>query len=82
MLYSSSSSEPCPTCLTVCYWAQASRLVFGATNYDVATYGFEDVQLYREPAVDVEHHSLPEVSAGGTLRGWADNFPEPVTPKY
>jgi hypothetical protein len=33
---------------------------------------------------------LPEVSAGGTLRSqaadvlrrWADNYPEPVTPKY
>jgi guanine deaminase len=25
-----SSSEPCPMCLTACYWAQVSRLVFGA----------------------------------------------------
>jgi tRNA(Arg) A34 adenosine deaminase TadA len=85
-----SSSERCPMCLTVCYWAQVSRLVFGATSYDVATYGFEDLQLYRELATDVEHRALPEVSAGGplrdlaadVLRSWADNFPEPVTPKY
>ena len=77
-------------CLTVCYWAQVSRLVFGATSYDVATYGFEDLQLYRELATDLDHRSLPEISAGGALRelaadvlrGWADNFPEPVTPKY
>lgn len=45
-----SSSEPCPMCLTACYWAQVSRLVFGATSHDVATYGFEDLQLYRELA--------------------------------
>jgi tRNA(Arg) A34 adenosine deaminase TadA len=38
-----SSSEPCPMCLTACYWARVSRLVFGATSYDVATYGFEDL---------------------------------------
>jgi len=47
-----SSSEPCPRCLTVCCWAQVSRLAFGATSYDVATYGFEDPQLYRALATD------------------------------
>jgi guanine deaminase len=85
-----SSSEPCPMCLTACYWAQVSRLVFGATRHDVATYGFEDLQLYRELATDAEHRSLDEVSADGSLRDlaagvlrrWAENFPEPVTPKY
>jgi len=85
-----SSSEPCPMCLTVCYWAQVSRLVFGATSYDVATYGFEDLQLYRELATSREQRSLPEVGADGplrdlasdVLRNWAENFPEPVTPKY
>jgi guanine deaminase len=85
-----SSSEPCPMCLTACYWARVSRLVFGATSYDVATYGFEDLQLYRELAADADQRSLTEVSAGGSLRtqaadvlrNWAENFPEPVTPKY
>jgi len=85
-----SSSEPCPMCLTACYWAQVSRLVFGATSYDVATYGFEDLQLYRELATGADQRSLAEVSAGGqlrdlaaeVLRSWEENFPEPVTPKY
>jgi len=85
-----SSSEPCPLCLTACYWAQVSRLVFGATSYDVATYGFEDLQLYRELATDIRQRSLQEVSAEGTLRteaaevlrSWAENFPGTVTPKY
>lgn len=84
------SSEPCPLCLTACYWAHVSRLVFGATSYDVATYGFEDLQLYRELATGIEQQALPEVSANEPLRGqaadvlrrWADNYPEPVTPKY
>ncbi len=85
-----SSSEPCPMCLTACYWAQVSRIVFGATSYDVATYGFEDLQLYRELATSAEQRSLREVVADGplralasdVLRNWAENFPGPVTPKY
>jgi guanine deaminase len=85
-----SSSEPCPMCLTVCYWAHVSRLVFGATSYDVATYGFEDLQLYREMATNIEQRSLSEARADeplrtlatDVLRSWAKNFPEPVTPKY
>jgi guanine deaminase len=85
-----SSSEPCPMCLAACYWAQVSRLVFGATSYDVATYGFEDLQLYRELATDTGQRSLAEVSAdrplrelaAEVLRNWAENLPESVTPKY
>jgi guanine deaminase len=85
-----SSSEPCPMCLTACYWARVSRLVFGATSHDVATYGFEDLQLYRELASTSEKRSMPEVGAdeplralaADVLRQWADNFPGPVTPKY
>jgi guanine deaminase len=85
-----SSSEPCPMCLTACYWAQVSRLVFGATSYDVATYGFEELQLYQELATDATQRSLPEVTAGEPLRilasdvlqDWAGNLPMPVTPKY
>jgi guanine deaminase len=85
-----SSSEPCPMCLTACYWARVPRLVFGATSYDVATYGFEDLQLYREMATDVSERSLSETSAdeslrtlaADVLRDWAKNFPGPVTPKY
>jgi guanine deaminase len=85
-----SSSEPCPMCLTACYWTRVSRVVFGATSYDVATYGFEDLQLYRELATAQEQRSLPELSADeplralatDVLRSWAENFPEPVTPKY
>jgi tRNA(Arg) A34 adenosine deaminase TadA len=85
-----SSSEPCPMCLTACYWARVSRLVFGATSHDVARFGFEDLQLYRELATEAGQRSLPEVSAdeplrafaADVLREWAKDFPEPVTPKY
>jgi guanine deaminase len=77
-------------CLTACYWARVSRLVFGATSHDVATHGLEDIQLYRELATEEKQRSLPEVSAHEPLRtlaadvprDWTENLPEPVTPRY
>lgn len=84
------SSEPCPMCLIACYWARISRLVFGATSYDVATFGFEDFQFYRELTLPAESRSLIEAVAGepfhahavDVLRQWAEQLPETVQPKY
>lgn len=84
------SSEPCPMCLTACYWARLPRLVFAATSHDVATSGFEDLQLYRELALQRDQRSLREDTAdddlrseaSGALRAWADALPFPVEPKY
>jgi tRNA(Arg) A34 adenosine deaminase TadA len=84
-----SSSEPCPMCLVACYWAQIPRLVFGATSYDVATYGFEDLQLYRELTRPNEGRFLIEQpdeamrqDASDVLRAWAESLPVPVEAKY
>lgn len=84
------SSEPCPMCLVACYWAQLPRLVFGATSHDVATYGFEDLQFYRELTYRAEDRFLREEPAGGSLhaeatavlRAWAARLPVGVEPKY
>lgn len=84
------SSEPCPMCLIACYWARIPQLVFGATSYDVATYGFEDFQLYRELTYSTERRSLQECAApeplrstaASVLREWAQALPIPVEPKY
>lgn len=83
------SSEPCPMCLVACYWARVPRIVFGATSYDVAANGFEDLQFYRELTYPVEGRSLREDVARGdlgeraaaVLRSWAGALPEPVVPK-
>lgn len=84
------SSEPCPMCLMACYWARIPRLIFGASSHDVATYGFEDLQFYREVAQPIERRSLREETTDGVLRHqavevlrkWADMLPSPVEPKY
>jgi tRNA(Arg) A34 adenosine deaminase TadA len=83
------SSEPCPMCLVACYWARISRLVFGASSYDVGAAGFEDLQLYRELMAPVAARSLREQVGSSVLRtkatrvleAWAENLPQPVQPK-
>jgi tRNA(Arg) A34 adenosine deaminase TadA len=77
-------------CLVACYWARIPRLVYGASSHDVATFGFEDLQLYRELALPIGHRTLREVAAGGSvredavavLRAWTKTLNEPVVPKF
>jgi guanine deaminase len=84
------SSEPCPMCLIACYWARLPRVVYAATSYDVATYGFEDLQFYRELTRPNDQRSIQEDAADGELReaaaaglrAWAGQLPFPVDPKY
>jgi tRNA(Arg) A34 adenosine deaminase TadA len=84
------SSEPCPMCLVACYWAQISRVVFGATSYDVATHGFEDLWFYRELTKPSNERMIVEQAAGQEqrdqavqgLRDWTETLGFPVEPKY
>ena len=84
------SSEPCPMCLIACYWARIPRVVFGATSYDVATYGFEDLQFYRELTLPAGKRMVQEDAADDSLRkdaadilrSWADQLPFDVESKY
>jgi guanine deaminase len=62
-----SSSEPCPMCLTACYWARVSRIVFAATSSDAAEYGFDDLSLYRELAAMPDQRSIPAIASGNPL---------------
>jgi guanine deaminase len=63
-----SSSEPCPMCLTACYWACLPRVVFGATSEDVAACGIRDLELYRELARPAGERSLRQDGADSELR--------------
>ena len=84
------SSEPCPMCLIACYWARIPRLVYAATSHDVATYGFEDLQFYRELTLPSGKRSIQEDPADGDfrekavaeLRAWTETLPFTVEPKY
>src|ERR1700735_3177329 len=75
------STEVWPPAVALAAHPHDGALAFGATSYDVATYGFEDLQLYRELATGAEQRSLPEVRAdqplrslaSDVLRNWAEN---------
>jgi guanine deaminase len=85
-----SSSEPCPMCLTACYWVRIPRIVYGATSNDVATHGFEDLLLHRGLSRPAEQRSLREdaademirTEAAAVLSSWADQLPGAVVPKF
>jgi tRNA(Arg) A34 adenosine deaminase TadA len=62
------SSEPCPMCLTACYWACLPRVVFGATSHDVAAHGLQDLQFYAELARPAARRSIREDGGDGDLR--------------
>lgn len=42
------SCEPCPMCLSACYWADVGRVVFAATRHDAEAAGFRDRIMYDE----------------------------------
>ncbi|MFD4631337.1 nucleoside deaminase [Streptomyces sp. NPDC058284] len=85
-----SSCEPCPMCLTACYWAGISRLVYAADRHDAARNGHPDLQFYLELALpNGERQLLDEVAVEGEVRAaavgvlaeWAAEQPGPVEPK-
>jgi len=63
-----SSSEPCPMCLTACYWARISRVVHAATTDDAAEYGFSDAEYYRQLRLPAQRRDLRIDAAPGPER--------------
>ncbi len=43
-----SSCEPCPMCLSACYWAQLPLVVYACTAEDAAAAGFPDSTILSE----------------------------------
>ncbi len=41
-----SSSEPCPMCMSACYWAKISEIYYANTVSDAESIGFIDNDLY------------------------------------
>jgi tRNA(Arg) A34 adenosine deaminase TadA len=63
-----SSAEPCPMCLSACYWAAVSRVVFAATSRDLADSGFRDLAIYAQLARPAGRRSVREIAAGEDIR--------------
>jgi tRNA(Arg) A34 adenosine deaminase TadA len=55
------SCEPCPMCLSACYWARLDRIYYGCSAADAARAGFDDAFLYAEFKKDQAARALPAV---------------------
>ncbi len=53
------SCEPCPMCLSACYWARLDAIYYGSSAADAARAGFDDAFLYCEFRKDQAARSLP-----------------------
>ena len=43
------SSEPCPMCLSACYWAHIDKIYYASTVEDAMEYGnFQDITIYSD----------------------------------
>jgi len=53
-----SSCEPCPMCLSACYWAKLDTLYFANSRKDAKKIGFDDDFIYNEIPLPIEQRSL------------------------
>lgn len=56
-----SSCEPCPMCLSACYWAGISRLYYGNTKEDADAIDFSDNFIYQDLARPRDERHFPQI---------------------
>ena len=54
------SGQPCPMCLSACYWAEVDSIFMGTTAKDHADFGFSDTFVYEALALPVNKRPIPE----------------------
>ena len=72
------SCEPCPMCLSACYWARLDKIYYANTREDAANIGFDDEHIYEEVKKKKEDRKIPIVSCDNTVakeifRRWFEN---------
>jgi tRNA(Arg) A34 adenosine deaminase TadA len=72
------SCEPCPMCLSACYWARLDKINYANTREDAAYIGFDDEYIYEEIKKNKEDRKIPMISHNNTIskqifKKWFDN---------
>jgi tRNA(Arg) A34 adenosine deaminase TadA len=72
------SCEPCPMCLSACYWARLDKINYDNTREDAADLGFDDEYIYEEIKKNKEDRKIPMISHNNTIskqifKKWFDN---------
>ena len=52
------SCEPCPMCLSACYWAHIKTIYYGNTKDDAKNIGFDDAFIYDELQKDKKDRTI------------------------
>jgi len=70
------SCEPCPMCLSACYWAHLDAVYYAAGAQDAAAVGFDDVLIREELGRPPQQRRLPmrqalRSEAQGPFRLWS-----------
>lgn len=55
------SCEPCPMCLSACYWARIPTIYYGNTKEDAKSINFDDSFIYEEMKKENENRSIKMV---------------------
>lgn len=72
------SCEPCPMCLSACYWARLNKIYYCNTREDAANIGFSDDFIYNEFKKTTDERYIPIVKVNNTeaiktFERWANN---------
>ena len=73
------SCEPCPMCLSACYWARLDKIYYANTREDAANIGFDDEYIYEEIKKNKEDRKIHMNSCDNTIakqifKKWFDNI--------
>lgn len=53
------SCEPCPMCLSACYWARIDKIYYCSDRKDAEISGFDDKHIYEEIELPMDKRKIP-----------------------
>jgi tRNA(Arg) A34 adenosine deaminase TadA len=70
------SCEPCPMCLSACYWAHIPTIYYGNTKDDAKRIQFDDSFIYDEIQLPVENRKIKMIHLDSCSQYYSQAFNE------